>query len=118
LALAFRGAARYVETKYTCDYVRRSVEEFAKKAGPDADLREAVDAVRSFCEHVASLPDTVPTLERSGDVVARKARPSGPELYPAGSMVRVKPRSYLERFMGEWTWHHALTPQHLEFDRS
>lgn len=36
------------------------------------------------------------------------------ERFPAGSRVRVKPRSFLEQFQRGWKYHHPVTDQQLD----
>jgi hypothetical protein len=35
--------------------------------------------------------------------------------FPEGSSVRVIPRAALEKFAREWTYHHKLLPEQMEF---
>jgi hypothetical protein len=37
------------------------------------------------------------------------------EQFPAGSRVRVKPRSFLEQFQREWKYHHPVSNEQLDF---
>jgi hypothetical protein len=37
------------------------------------------------------------------------------EDFPAGTVLRIRARSALERFRDEWRWHHQLAPEQLAY---
>ena len=41
--------------------------------------------------------------------------PSGAELYPVFTRVRIVPRPALEEFGRTWKYHHSLSPEQLEY---
>lgn len=114
LVQLFKSAGRYREAKYTANFVRDHMRDLddGKEAPSIAFLLESVGA---YIDAVISLPDTESTEDRSAAIVWRRDVPSGPELYPAGSMVRVASKDVLEEFKRTWKFHHPLREAQLKY---
>src|ERR1043165_8668642 len=72
----------------------------------------AVHGSVSLCSRVRSRVIALPL--RHHEIMGKKHGPYEAD-YPEGSVVKIAPRSELERFMREWKWHNKLQSEQLEY---
>lgn len=114
----FRSAGRYSEAKYSAKVLLThvtGVNELCFSADRRQEVSHTKQALEAYGEEVLRLPDTVSVTDRSAHAVTRKNEPPGPELYPIGTEVRVRPLNFLEEFKRTWTYHHPLANGQLKF---